>query len=115
MHNKRIILAALGVLFLSSAAWAQSKQDTTVTIRVLGNCGMCEKRIEAAAYGKGVKSADWNVDTDMLTVTYKKNKTDLAAIEKRIAAVGHDTEHFRAPDAVYEKLHGCCHYDRSGQ
>ena len=33
-------------------------------------------------------------------------------IEKKVAEAGHDTEHVRADDKVYENLHGCCKYDR---
>ena len=35
-----------------------------------------------------------------------------ADYEKKIAAVGHDTEKYLADDKVYEKLPGCCHYER---
>lgn len=39
-------------------------------------------------------------------------KSATIAFRKKIAAVGHDTEKFEADDKVYEKLPGCCLYER---
>jgi hypothetical protein len=33
-------------------------------------------------------------------------------VAKAIATVGHDTEFIKAKDEDYEKLHGCCLYNR---
>lgn len=49
----------------------------------------------------------------MLTVTYDPAKTGKDALSKKLAAVGHDTEKYKAKDEVYDKLPACCHYDRS--
>lgn len=112
MLLKKISLAVLFLGALASQSFAQKAADSTAVVKVLGNCGMCEDRIEKAAFGKGVKSAAWDVETDMLTVVFNPKKTDLLTIEKRISSVGHDTEHTRASDKVYNNLHGCCQYDR---
>jgi copper chaperone CopZ len=75
---------------------------------------MCKSTIEKAATSlKGVKAAEWDGQTDMVTVKYDPAKTDLNAIKKAIADKGYDNDAFRAPDDVYAKLPGCCHYDRS--
>jgi copper chaperone CopZ len=113
---KKFIALFTFLLFVVAAAFAQKEggkaEWTTATVRVSGVCGMCEKRIETAAHGKGVKSAEWDADAQTLTVVYKSKNTTVEAIEKRVAAVGHDTEHVRASDAVYSKLHACCQYER---
>ena len=84
-----------------------------VMITVYGNCGMCKDRIEEAAYTqKGVLSATWDSETQMLHLEYDSGILDPMKVEKAIAAVGHDTENQRAPDKVYEELHSCCLYDR---
>lgn len=84
-----------------------------VMITVYGNCGMCKDRIEEAAYTqKGVLSATWDSETQMLYLEYDSGILDPMEVEKAIAAVGHDTENQRAPDKVYEELHSCCLYDR---
>ena len=102
----------LGLVML--AGGNLSAQDGLVndTIKVSGNCGMCEKRIESGARGKGVKYAEWNVETKQLVIKYDSAKTTLLDIEKRIAKTGHDTENVMATDAAYEGLHKCCQYER---
>jgi len=80
---------------------------------VYGNCGMCERRIEGAlSKVKGVHSADWDVDTKVLTVQYDDATISLDDIKKKVAEAGHDTDKFRAKDEVYSNLPGCCQYER---
>ena len=98
-------------LAISTAAKAQSKASET--FKVYGNCGMCKKTIEAAALDtKGVKSATWDMDEDMITVVFDQAKTDVDKIKTAIAESGYDTDTHRAPDKAYDKLHGCCKYER---
>lgn len=78
---------------------------------VQGKCSMCEARIEKAAKSvKGVEKASWNVDKDMLTVMYKKDKIDMNKVHKAIADAGHDTSEKKASDKSYASLPGCCKY-----
>jgi periplasmic mercuric ion binding protein len=102
----------LGTLFTSNTLRAQDAK--TETFKVFGNCGMCKKRIEKATAVDGVTKADWNVGTKTMTVTYNPSKITNTAIQNRIAAAGHDTEKEKAADSVYNKLPGCCLYDRKG-
>lgn len=85
----------------------------TETFKVYGNCGMCKRTIEGSLNDvKGVKSAEWDSKTKMMTVTFNEKKISLDDIKKKIAAVGYDTEEHRAEDKTYNNLHGCCQYDR---
>lgn len=104
---KMLIAAAFSFVWV--AASAQSK---TESFKVYGNCGMCKSRIEKAAKAVGVAEASWSADTRMLSVTYDSSKVTNEEIQKKIASVGHDTEAMRAEDSVYEKLPGCCLYER---
>ena len=90
-----------------------SAQATTETFKVSGNCGMCKNKIEKAAIEAGAKTASWDSDTKMLTVSYKNSSTNTAKIQSKIAEVGYDNVGAKATDAAYDKLHGCCKYDRS--
>lgn len=93
--------------------FAHGKTDS---VKVHGNCEMCKSRIEKAVSKiEGVSKADWNVETKMLTVTYDTHKTNLDDIQKTIAAVGHDTEKYTAENEVYNKLPGCCKYERKAK
>lgn len=105
------ILLAVSFLLPQSNLLAQTiSTDTTVQLRVEGNCALCKKRIQEAAKGRGVTTADWNMKTKMLSLTYDPKKTTEAKVQERIVGVGHDTELKKADDDVYEKLHSCCLY-----
>lgn len=106
------ILVAITVLLSFTSCNAQIKNATTETVKIYGNCGMCEKTIEKAGNLKDIAKIDWNVDTKMATITYDTKKTNQNEILKRIALSGYDSDKFLAPDDVYNNLHGCCQYDR---
>lgn len=110
MKNK--ILSFVGLfLFGTGLALAQEK---TEKFEVKGNCGMCESRIEKAAQNvKGVSAADWNQKTKMLEVKLDASVASVDKVQKAVAAVGHDTPLHKASENVYDKLPGCCKYDRT--
>ena len=99
-------------LLLSITTSAQIKNPVTETVKIYGNCGMCEKTIETAGTIKKQATVDWNKDTKQATITYNSKNTSKDEILKRIALAGYDSDSFLAPDAVYDNLHGCCKYDR---
>lgn len=83
----------------------------TEVIKVDGVCGMCKERIEDAVNElPGIKIADWDVYLKELIVRYNKTKTTNDDIQQKVATIGHDTEKYKASDAVYDQLHGCCKY-----
>lgn len=88
--------------------------EQTATFKVLGNCGMCQKTIQKAATSAGAKKADWNMETDMMTVVFDSGATSVDAIQKSIAKSGYDNAGYKADDAAYNNLHSCCQYDRTG-
>lgn len=93
-------------------ATAASDTAKTESFKVWGACGMCKTRIEKTVTAEGATAALWDSKTQMLTVTYNPAKTGKEALSKKLAAVGHDTEKFKATDEVYNSLPGCCHYER---
>lgn len=111
MKSFKIIFALLFCV-ASFSLNAQSKTNVTDSVKVWGNCEMCQTKIEKAAKAAGAASASWDVDSKMLTVSYKADKSSLPKIEKAVAAVGYDTDRETATDKAYNKLPECCHYDR---
>lgn len=90
--------------------------DKNEKFEVKGNCGMCEKRIEKAALSvDGVSKADWDKKTKQLNVTFDDAKTNIHKVHIAVAAAGHDTSVHKAKDEVYNKLPGCCKYDRTAE
>jgi copper chaperone CopZ len=106
------ISAATILLFSFSSCNAQIKNAKTESVKIYGNCEMCEKTIETAGSVKKIANVDWNKDTKMATITYDSTKTNQDEILKRIALAGYDSDKFLAPDDVYSKLAGCCQYER---
>ncbi|WP_310379014.1 DUF3347 domain-containing protein [Flavobacterium sp.] len=109
------ILVAITILLSFTSCNAQIKNAKTETVKIYGNCEMCEKTIEKAGNLKKIAKVDWNVDTKMATLTYDSKKTNQDAILKRIALGGYDSDKFLAPDNAYSKLPGCCQYDRDAK
>lgn len=106
-------LLSLVAVFLIAAGTLSAQTEKREKFFVAGNCGMCETRIEKTALAvDGVKEADWDKESRMLMVTFKGEKADIKAVQKAVAAAGHDTEAFRAETAVYDKLPACCKYER---
>lgn len=102
---------AMPLLFIQGIkAQGTNATDSIARFKVSGVCEQCEHRIEEAARGKGVQSADWNVDTKMLEVVYNPSKTTLDKVQDRIVSAGHDLGHKKAKDLVYNGLPACCHY-----
>ena len=107
---KKIIL----IVFLGcySMCLAQIENAKTEVAKIYGSCFMCKTKIEAVGNRKGIAEVDWNLQTLMAKITYDTKKTTSSAILKRIAMAGFDNDKFTAPDAAYEKLDKCCHYER---
>jgi hypothetical protein len=101
----------LSLLLVVASCAVVSAQDVTETeFRVSGNCSQCKTRIEKTVTIKGVKFARWNKSTKMLKVAFVSTAVTVDSLQRRVAAVGHDTDTYKAPDAVYEALPACCLY-----
>jgi periplasmic mercuric ion binding protein len=109
---KTLKISSLFVAFMAIAtiSFAQTK---TETFKVSGNCGMCKSKIEKAAKEAGAAAATWDVESKQLTVKYNSTSTNTAKIQKKIAGVGYDNVGFKATAEAYDKLHGCCKYERN--
>ena len=107
MKNLRLLITAV-CLSMGIMTHAQTK---TETIKVAGNCGSCQKHIEKAAKEAGATKAQWDKKKKVLTVTYDASKTSNDAIQKKVAAVGYDTENYPGDINAYNSLEECCQYD----
>jgi copper chaperone CopZ len=109
------ILFGLLLLVVTFSAQGQDKKNKNAkySIEVNGNCGLCKKRIEKAAFSvSGVKSAVWDVDSHLLSLILNEDKTSLLDVKKAVANVGHDTDEVKATEEIYDNLHTCCQYER---
>ena len=111
---KNLILVLAVSAFMTSCGSEEPQEgETSESFTVYGNCGMCEKTIEGSLSDvEGVRSADWNKEDDQLSVIFASDVISLDDIKQKVADVGYDSDSHRAKDGVYNKLPGCCQYDR---
>ena len=105
---KNIIIVAL--MLIGTMSFSQNK-NAKVSMEVDGVCGMCKARIEKACLNtKGVKFADWSIETHELKLIFDERKTNSEIIKNQILAAGHDVEAVKATDEAYATVHACCKY-----
>lgn len=102
---KTKLLLILVILFTTIIP-AKTKKE----VKVSGICGMCKKKIENSLKIKEVMSAKWDQKTKMLTVFYNEKAITLDSLQQRVAAIGYDTEKFKATHEAYNSLPECCLY-----
>lgn len=91
-------------------------RHTKAQFGVAGNCEMCKESIEEALKeSPGIQSADWNVNTKMLTITYDSTVTNLNKIYKVVSTTGYDSDKMKGSDSAYSLLPHCCQYKRKAE
>ena len=106
-------LLLLFLIFANQVVFAQDLKSGTISstsFKVFGACDQCKNRIEAALKIKGVKVANWDVDTKILALEYNAAQISLEKIQNKILSVGHDLFDKKAKDIIYKELPDCCHY-----
>ncbi len=107
---KKILIISL-MCCSSMYAHAQKKDAAiqTVTIQTSAQCGDCEERIESLLnYTKGVKFAELDNETKIVTVKFMSKKITLKTICEKLNEIGYDANEFKAPKATVLKLPKCC-------
>jgi outer membrane receptor for ferrienterochelin and colicins len=110
MQFLKYSILSLCLLLCTSAFSQQVKTDSTVSFKVYGLCEQCKQRIEQAVKVKGVDSANWNIQSKILSLTYDTVIISLEKIKQRILVVGHDVENRKAKPEAYNSLPSCCRY-----
>jgi mercuric ion binding protein len=112
----RISLITVLVLLFMGMHFAQARPATPpknkfskVMIHTSAICGDCKSRIEGALKKvKGVKSANLDLETKDVTVTYAPKKVDVPALRKAISQAGYDADEVLANQEAYDNLPMCC-------
>jgi len=112
-----VIFATIGLTNVFGQNEMTNMKNSTISMTsfgVRGNCGMCKKTIEKAAYSvDGVSKADWDKDKKMIMVSFDNSKTNEMAVQKAIASSGYDTAKVEGDLNAYDNLPGCCQYDHT--
>ncbi|MFM7729316.1 MAG: heavy-metal-associated domain-containing protein [Flavobacteriales bacterium] len=98
------------ILIFITGQTLSAQKPVTTTFWVAGVCDMCEKSIESAMDTKGIVKADFSLDNNMLTVTFKPSKIIEQEIHALLNEAGYDTEKSICSEEQYARVHGCCKY-----
>ncbi|MEN9639880.1 MAG: hypothetical protein RLZZ262_1749 [Bacteroidota bacterium] len=107
---KKYLIITISVMLIQSLGFSQSKKVETTTFWVAGVCGRCESVIESTLDTRGVLSVDYDLDKNVLTITYKPGKITLEQIHHLLNEAGYDTEASKCTDEQYARVHKCCKY-----
>ena len=81
----------------------------TAQFKTSAVCDMCKARLEKSlAYEKGVQSAVLDVPSQVLTVTYRADKTTPDALSTAVQKTGYDADELTADTRAYNRLPDCC-------
>ena len=112
---KNILLTlTLALLTLTAAAQAKPVAVRPAQAQILTSavCDMCKTALEKAmAYEKGVKAAELDVASKMLTIVYQPDKTTVEKLRQAVARAGYDADSVAADPRAYQRLPDCCRKD----
>ncbi len=106
MINRLLLIC---IMLMPFASIAQKSKVEEVKIHTSAECLECKKSIEhAVLYTKGVKFANQDINSQILTVSYNTSKTSLDKIMHAITEAGYDADSLKANKEAYDKLPDCC-------
>ena len=103
---KKIVIALFSILTIN--AWAQKE---TVQIKTSAECveNCCKDRIEEEMqFTKGVTAVNLNIESQVVTVTFKTKKNSVENIRKIISNLGYNADDVMANESAHNALPNCC-------
>jgi len=97
MRTLRVIFVAVLFLFAANVVSAQNKKtnknEEQVVFSVSMDCHNCEQKVKKnIPFEKGVKDLTTDLDKQLVTIKYQKNRTDKAKLKKSIEKLGFTCE-----------------------
>lgn len=89
-----LVAMTMSLFFVQSSVYAQKKYTKKVIkLQTSAHTEMCKAKIEKTlAYEKGIIESELDRKTQILTVTYNPDKTDVKKIIKAITGLGHEAK-----------------------
>lgn len=108
-HMKKFIITLGLVLAALISVHAQTSSKAYVEIQTSAVCGHCKASIEKAVEGiEGVKFAELDLETKIVSVKYDEGKTNADAIRQAIVQAGYTADKVPPIKEAYDKLDPCC-------
>lgn len=111
MKNFSVLLMMVLGISIFNTTDARNTGDGIEEVQIQTNaiCGECKERLEDAMYMlKGVKKAELDLKTKIMTVEFKTNKTSVDEIKQAIVDTGYDADDLKADTKVRSTLPYCC-------
>ena len=106
---RKLIIILFSILTVN--AWAQKE---TVNILTSASCfegACCKERIEEEMqFTRGVTAVDLDIESQVLTVTFKTKKTDADKLRKAISLIGYNADDVKASKKAHDNLPSCCQH-----
>ena len=109
---------ALLLIFITGRAHAQHDHNSklaSVDIHSNAVCSMCETTIETEMlYVKGVQSVKLNLDSNLIHVDYKPNKTNPDKLRQAVSKLGYMADDVTPDPEARKALPDCCQAEGCG-
>lgn len=107
-----VMLMILPLLFGQSVSAGAKKETKEIAIKTSAQCKMCKDRLESTMiYEKGVKKVTLDLETKILTIKYRADKTTPENLKLAVSKIGYDADEVPADPKAYEELPACCKKD----
>ncbi len=97
--------------FFSVSAFAQKE---TIKIQTSASCfegPCCKERIEEEMqFTRGVTAVDLDIESAVLTITFKTKKTNSDKLRKVISSIGYHADDVKADKKAHDRLPSCCRH-----
>jgi hypothetical protein len=61
-------------------------------------------------FTKGVRAVDLDIESGILTVTFKSKRTDVDKLRKVVSLIGYNADDVKANRKAHDKLPSCCQH-----
>jgi len=104
----KMIITIFSILTIN--AWSQTQTAQIMTsAQCVADC--CKERIEEEMqFTKGVTAVNLDVESQILTVTFKTKKNSVEKIREIISGIGYDADDVEADKKAHDKLPKCCQH-----
>ena len=106
---RKLIIVLFSILTVN--AWAQKETVQILTSAPCVEMLCCKDRIEQEMqFTKGVRAVDLDIESGILTVTFKTKKTDADKLRKAVSLIGYNADDIKGNKKAHDKLPSCCQH-----
>ena len=106
---RKLIIVLFSILTVN--AWAQKETVKILTSAPCVDMLCCKEKIEEEMqFTRGVTAVDLEIETGILTVSFKTKKTDIDKLRQVISSIGYNADDVKGNQKAHDKLPSCCQH-----